>query len=172
MRRRPLVPTSRAGTRSTIILPCFPHTAERRKKLRDDEIIELIYERLPNRMQGDLQRMNDFDINETNLTSFREALKRLELSYQLEKKSVNPKKAEKSKKDKEKSNGKQSGKKRTNSTNDSSPASAKKPCLLHGTRSHTTEECKVVKEQISSYEGDVQCAGSGRTCQEVQAMEV
>ena len=53
------------------------------------------------------------------------------------------------KKDKEKLNGKQSGKKCANSTNDSSPASAKKPCLLHGTCSHTTEECKVVKEQIS-----------------------
>ena len=62
---------------------------------------------------------------------------------------VNPKKAEKLKKDKEKLNGKQSGKKHTNNTNDSSPASPKKPCLLHDTRSHTTEECKVVKELIS-----------------------
>ena len=53
------------------------------------------------------------------------------------------------KKDKEKSNGKQLGKKRTNNTNELSPASAKKPCLLHGTCSHATEECKVVKEQIS-----------------------
>ena len=52
------------------------------------------------------------------------------------------------KKDKEKCNGKQSGKKHTNNTNESSPASAKKPCLLHGTHSHTTEECKVVKERI------------------------
>ena len=47
----------------------------------------------------------------------------------------------------EKSNGKHSGKKHTNSTNDSLPVSAKKPCLLHGTCSHTTDECKVVKEQ-------------------------
>ena len=53
------------------------------------------------------------------------------------------------KKDKEKSNGKQSGKKHINNTNKSSPASAKKSCLLHGTRSHTTEEYKVVKGQIS-----------------------
>ena len=29
------------------------------------------------------------------------------------------------------------------------PLPSKKPCLLHGTCSHTTEECKVVKEQIS-----------------------
>ena len=75
-------------------------------------------------MQGNLEHMNDFNINETDLTSFCKVLEHLELSYQLE----NPKKVEKSKKDKEKLNGKQSGKKRTNNTNDSSPASAKKPC--------------------------------------------
>ena len=100
-------------------------------------------------MQGNLECMNDFDINETDLTSFCKVLERLELSYQLGEKSVNPKKAEKLKKDKEKSNGKQSGKRHTNNTNDSSPASANKLCLLHGTHSHTTEECKVVKEQVS-----------------------
>ena len=61
---------------------------------------------------------------------------------------VNSKKSETLKKDKEKSNGKQLGKKCTTNTNESSPTSAKKPCLLHGTRSQTTEECKVVKEQI------------------------
>ena len=99
-------------------------------------------------MQGNLECMNDFDINETDLTSFCEFLECLKLSYQLDKKLANSKKSEKLKKDKEKSNGKQSGKKRTNNINESSPASAKKPCLLHGTRSHTTEECKVVKEQI------------------------
>ena len=57
-------------------------------------------------------------------------------------------KLETSNKNLEKSNGKHSGKKRANSTNESSPVSAKKPCLLHGTCSHTTDECKVVKEQI------------------------
>ena len=93
--------------------------------------------------------MNDFDINETDLTSFCKVLECLELSYQLDKKLVNPKKVEKLKKDEEKLNGKQSGKKHTNNTNDSSPTSAKKPCLLHGSCSHTTDECKVVKEQIS-----------------------
>ena len=67
----------------------------------------------------------------------------------VDKKLVNSKKSEKPKKDKEKSNGKQLGKKCTNNTNESSPASAKKPCLLHDTSSHITEECKVVKEQIS-----------------------
>ena len=92
--------------------------------------------------------MNDFDINEMGLTIFCKALEHLKLSYQLDKKLVNSKKSETLKKDKEKSNGKQSGKKRTNNTNELSPASAKKPCLLHGTCSHTTEECKVVKEQI------------------------
>ena len=100
-------------------------------------------------MQGNLQCMNNFDINEMDLTSFREALEHLKLSCQLDKKLVNSKKSETLKKDKEKSNGKQSGKKHTNNTNKSSPTSAKKPCLLHGTHSHTTEECKVVKEQIS-----------------------
>ena len=37
-------------------------------------------------MQGDLQCMNDFDINETDLTSSHEVRKHLKLSYQLEKK--------------------------------------------------------------------------------------
>ena len=100
-------------------------------------------------MQGNLQHMNDFDINEMDLTSFCKALECLELSYQLDKKLVNSKKSETLKKDKEKSNSKQSGKKHTKNTNESPPASAKKLCLLHGTCSHTTEECKVVKEQIS-----------------------
>ena len=98
-------------------------------------------------MQGNIQCMNYFDINETDLTSFCEALERLKLSYQLDKKLVNSKKSETLKKDKEKSNGKQLGKS-TSNTNELSPTSAKKPCLLHGTHSRTTEECKVVKEQI------------------------
>ena len=130
-------------------LAMFPPHGRVAQKLRDDKIIELIYDQLPSHMQGNLQCMNDFDINETDLTSFHEAFECLKLSYQLDKKSVNSKKLEMLKKDKEKSNGKQSGKKCTNNTNKSSPASAKKICLLHGTRSHTTEECKVVKEQIS-----------------------
>ena len=91
-------------------------------------------------MQSNLQCMNDFDINE--------ALEHLKLSYQLEKKLANPKKLETLKKDKKKSNGKHSGKKRTNNTNELLPSSAKKPCLLHGNCSHTTDECKVVKQQI------------------------
>ena len=99
-------------------------------------------------MQGNLECMNDFDINETDLMQFCEVLECLKLSYQLDKKSANSKKVEMLKKDKEKSNGKLSGKKCTKNTNKSLLASAKKPCLLHGTCSHTTEECKVVKEQI------------------------
>ena len=130
-----------------IILLCFPHMAERHKN-SDNKIIKLIYNQLPSHMQGNLQCMNDFDINKTDLTSFHKALEHLKLSYQLDKKSVNSKKSETLKKDKEKSNGKQLGKKHTNNTNESSPASAKKTSLLHGTCSHTTEECKVVKEQI------------------------
>ena len=97
-------------------------------------------------MQGNLECMNDFDINKMDLMQFRKVLEHLKLSYQLDKKSANSKKV--LKKDKEKSNGKLSGKKCTKNTNESLPASAKKPCLLHGTCSHTTEECKVVKEQI------------------------
>ena len=99
-------------------------------------------------MQGNLECMNDFNINKTDLTQFHEVLEHLKLSYQLDKKLANSKKVETSKKDKEKSNGKLSGKKHTKNTNKSLPASAKKPCLLHGTHSHSTEECKVVKEQI------------------------
>ena len=116
--------------------------------MHQDKIIELIYEQLPSHMQGDLECMNDFDINKTDLMQFCEVLEHLKLSYQLDKNLANSKKVETLKKDKEKSNGKLSGKKRTKNTNESSPASAKKPCLLHGTCSHTTEECKVVKEQI------------------------
>ena len=47
----------------------------------------------------------------------------------------------------EKTNGKHTGKKRANTTNESLPFSAKKLCLLHGTHSHTTDKCKVMKEQ-------------------------
>ena len=98
-------------------------------------------------MQSNLERMNEFDINNTDLMQFCEVLEHHELSYQLEKKSEKSKKLEMSKKDTEKSNGKHSGKKCANTTNESSPVSAKKPCLLHGTRSHTTDECKVMREQ-------------------------
>ena len=91
--------------------------------------------------------MNDFDINNMDMMQFCEVLKHLKLSYQLEKKMEKSKKLETSKKDMEKSNGKHSGKKHANSTNKSLPVSAKKPCLLHGTHSHTTDECEVMKEQ-------------------------
>ena len=129
-------------------LTLFPPHGRVAQKLKDDEIVELIYERLPNCMQSDLKRMNEFDINNMNLMQFCKVLEWLELSYQLEKKMEKSKKLDMSNKGSEKSNGKHSGKKHTNSTNDSSPVSAKKPCLLHGTRSHTTDECKVGKEQI------------------------
>ena len=99
-------------------------------------------------MQSDLERMNEFIINNTNLTQFCEVLEHLELSYQLEKKMEKSKKLETSNKNLEKSNGKHFGKKHANSTNESSPVSAKKPCLLHGTHSHTTDECKAIKEQV------------------------
>ena len=82
-----------------------------------------------------------------DMMQFCEVLECLELSYQLEKKMEKPKKLEASKKDSEKSNGKHSGKKHANTTNKSLPVSAKKPCLLHGTHSHTTDECEVMKEQ-------------------------
>ena len=99
-------------------------------------------------MQSNLERMNEFDINNMNLMQFRKVLECLKLSYQLEKKMEKSKKLETSNKNSEKSNGKHSGKKHANSTNNSLPVSAKRPCLLHGTHSHTTDECKVVKEQI------------------------
>ena len=120
------------------------------QKLKDDEIIKLIYEQLPNCMQSNLERLNEFDINNMDLMKFCEVLKHLKLSYQLEKKLGKSKKSETSKKDADKTNGKQSGKKHANTTNESLPVSAKKPCLLHGTHSlhsHTTDECKVMKEQ-------------------------
>ena len=98
-------------------------------------------------MQSNLERLNEFDINYTDLTKFCEVLEHLELSYQLEKKLGKSKKLEMSKKDVDKPNGKQSGKKCANTTNESSPVSAKKPCLLHGTHSHMTDKCKVMKEQ-------------------------
>ena len=81
------------------------------------------------------------------MTWFHEVLECLELSYQLEKKMEKSKNMETLKKESEKSNGKHSGNKHANTTNESLPVSAKKPCLLHGTRSHTTDECEVMKEQ-------------------------
>ena len=128
-------------------LALFPLHGGAAQKLKDDKFIELIYEQLPNCMQSDLERLNKFDINNTDLTKFCEVLKHLELSYQLEKKLGKSKKLEMSKKDADKPNGKHSEKKHANTTNESSPVSAKKPCLIHGTHSHTTDECKVMKEQ-------------------------
>ena len=78
--------------------------------------------------------MNEFDINNTDLMQFCKVLKRLELSYQLEKKTEKSKKSETSNKNL--------------STNESLPVNANKPCLLHGICSHTTDECKVMKEQV------------------------
>ena len=118
------------------------------QKIRDDEIIELIYKRLPNHMKSNLKYMNDFNINNTDMMQFCKVLECLELSYQLEKKPEKSKKLEALKKDSEKCNGKHSGKKHTNTTNELLPVSTKKPsCLLHGTHSHTTDECEVMKEQ-------------------------
>ena len=121
----------------------FPPHGGAAQKLRDDKIVELIYKRLPNHMQSDLKRMNEFNINNTDLMQFCKVLEHLELSYHLEKKLGKSKISETSKKDADKphANGKQSGKKCANTV------SAKKPCLLHGTHSHTTDECKVMKEQ-------------------------
>ena len=82
------------------------------------------------------------------MAQLHKVLERLKLSYQLEKKMEKSKKLEMSNKNSEKSNGKHSGKKWANTTNESSPVSAKKLCLLHGTHSHTTDECKVIKEQV------------------------
>ena len=65
----------------------------------------------------------------------------------MEKKLEKSKKLETSKKDSEKHNGKNSGKKCANTTNELLPVSAKKLCLLHGTHSHTTDKCEVMKEQ-------------------------
>ena len=55
-------------------------------------------------MQSDLERMNEYDINSTDLTQFHKVLELLKLSYQLEKKLKKSKKLETSKKDVEKSN--------------------------------------------------------------------
>ena len=79
-------------------LALFPMHGRAAQKLRDDKIVELIYEQLPSCMQGDLKHMNNFDINETDLTQFRKVLERLKLSYQLDKKLANSKKAKTSKK--------------------------------------------------------------------------
>ena len=117
------------------------------QKMRDDKIIKLIYKRLPNCMKSDLKCMNNFDINNTDMMQFCKVLEHLKLSYQLEMKLEKTKKLEALKKDSEKHNGKCSGKKHANTTNESLPVSAKKPCLLHGTLSHATDKCEVMKEQ-------------------------
>ena len=74
--------------------------------------------------------MNDFNINNMDMSQFCEILEHLELSYQLEKKMEKSKKLETSKKDSEKSNGKHSGKKCANTTNKSLPVSAKSEAMF------------------------------------------
>ena len=100
------------------------------QKIKEDEIIELIYERLPNHMKSDLERMNDFDINNMDMMQFCEGLEHLELSYQLEKNMEKSKKLETSKKELEKSNGKCSGRKHANTTIKLSPVSAKQEAVF------------------------------------------
>ena len=82
-------------------------------------------------MQSNLKRMNEFNINNMDLTQFCKVLECLELSYQLEKKMEKSKKSETSNKNSEKSNGKHSGKKHANSTNELSPVSAKQTLAEH-----------------------------------------
>ena len=79
-------------------LALFPPHGGVMQKLKDDKIVELIYEQLPNHMQSNLERMNEFDINNMNLTQFCKVLKCLELSYQLEKKMEKSKKLDTSNK--------------------------------------------------------------------------
>ena len=44
-------------------LALFPTHGRVAQKIRDDEIIELIYEWLPNCMKSDLEQMNNFDMH-------------------------------------------------------------------------------------------------------------
>ena len=115
--------------RSTYLLTYLLTHGGVAQNIRDNEIIELIYEQLPNHMKSDLEQMNNFDINNIDMTWFHEVLEHLKLSYQLEKKMEKSKKSKTSKKDSEKPNDKHSGKKCANATNKSSPVSAKKLCL-------------------------------------------
>ena len=153
-------------------LALFPPHGGVGQKLKDDKIIELIYEQILNCMQSDLERPHKFEINNTDLMKFCKVLEHLELSYQLEKNSRKSKKLEMLKKDADKPNVKQSGKKCANTANESLPVSAKKPCLLHGTHSHTTDVCKVMKEQAQQmkamYDAQnlVECA---KKCKEMKA---
>ena len=71
-------------------LVLFPLHGGVAQKLKDDKIIKLIYEQLPNHMQSNLERLNEFDINNTDLTKFCKVLECLKLSYQLEKNWENP----------------------------------------------------------------------------------
>ena len=153
-------------------LMLFPPHSRVAQKLKGDKITELIYNWLPNCMQSNLKRLNEFDINNTDLMKFCKVLEHLKLSYQLEKKSGKSKKLEMSKKDVDKPSGKHSGKKHANTTNKLLPVSAKKPCLLHGTCSHTTDECKVMKEQAQQikemYEAQA-LAEHSKKCKEMKA---
>jgi len=124
-------------------LALFPPFNGNEQKLPNDEIVELIYAKLPKRIKGDLERMNDFDLNETDITQFKEALERLELSYELEEKPEYFK--DDSKKETQQSS-KTTGKRRRDSDR-LPPRPMKKPCMLHGTNDHTTDECRVLKVQ-------------------------
>ena len=73
-------------------LALFPPHGRAAQKIRDNEIIELIYEKLLNCMKSDLECMNDFDINNMDMMQFCNVLECLELSYQLERKLEKSKK--------------------------------------------------------------------------------
>ena len=107
-------------------LALFPPHGGDDQKLGEDEIIENIYDKLPKRMKSDLQRMNDFDINNTDLTSLCNALEHLDLACKLD-----PTKPEPKKKDSNSNNDKRSGKKRANQGNDSSSRPKKKQEAVH-----------------------------------------
>jgi hypothetical protein len=127
------------------MLALFPPHQGNSQKFGNDEIIEIIYGSIPFAWKGDLQRLNDFDINETDMQSFRNALTRLELSYQMD--SAAPTRRHDEPQSSSRSNRTKRGR-RNDSTTSQPPA--KKPCRYHGYDSHTTEDCKKIQQLIDA----------------------
>jgi len=131
-------------------LALFPPHRGQSQKFQDDEIMEIIYERIPYHWKGDLQRLTDFDINETDMQTFRNALVRLELSYQLDSQESQDRKRA------PQGDTKSSGTKREREEDSSaSQGPSKKHCRLHGKNcGHTTDRCWDIQKLIKQHDSE------------------
>ena len=115
----------------------------------DDQIKEILYSIIPKRWQSYLHR-DKFDMTTASVDDFFDRMERYQIADNIDPllKPQNQSKADKNESNKstEKSNDKK--RKAKSKKNDSDAPAPKKSCLIHGEdSSHTTDECRTMREQ-------------------------